>query len=304
MVAFLGRRSRVIILVIAVAAATIAVFDAVVLWGARRERTAYPSVGGSWVLNPQVVEQVTEPRGTVILLHGFVGSPYDFSPLVRELASIGYRVDVPMLPGQSRRETLSERGQVTADDLIEWTREYVHRETRRSGSKPVLVGISMGGTLATIVGAEGLVDRLILLAPYFELPAANDSLTVAASVLKWVVPTVPKLAKGMINDPVGYAKYEPGTYFINLRGFLAVQELAMLARPVVPALKVDTLVIQSPRDRVASYQATRDLFKPLVCATIVEVPQSDHLVLFDYDSETAIEAIKTFLLSDPIGRAR
>lgn len=304
MVAFLSTRSRVMISVIVVAAATIAVFDVVVFWRTGRERTVNPSVGGSWVLNPQVIEPVGTPRGTVILLHGFVGSPHDFSPLAYELASIGYRVDVPMLPGQSRRETPSERGLVTADDLIEWTREYIRLETRRSGSKPVLAGISMGGTLATIVGVEGLVDRLILLAPYFELPEANDSATAAASVLKWMVPTVPKLAKGMINDPVGYAKYEPGTYFISLRGFLAVQKLAARAHPIVPALKVDTLVIHSRLDRVASYQATRDLFGPLACATIVEAPQSDHLLLFDHDSETAIKAIKTFLLSNPTGRVR
>lgn len=249
-----------------------------------------------WILSTLVVEAEGDSQEeSVVLLHGFTGSPYDFKPLVEELRSRGYRVVVPVVPGQTKAFLPYRRGRYTSEFYVDWVSDLVESETQLRGQKPVLVGLSMGGTLATILAARGDVEKLVLIAPYFGLPRANDLIWRASRILKWILPVFPKFEGGKINDPAGYAEYQPGTYMVSLPAFHQVERLAELGKEHVSRVRTPTLILASPNDQVASFALTAELFGSNNNVQIIEFPRSNHLLLNDYDRNAAVQHIVTFI---------
>jgi len=269
------------------------------VWQAHQETDLPPDTGAGWVLTPQVHEPAadTADRGSAILLHGFSGSPYDLQPLVGPLTEIGYRVVLPVLPEQSRKTPAWDRGEIGADALVRWVRDLIAEETERAGRPPVLVGFSMGGALAILAGEAGGIDRLVLLAPYLALAVADEAATATAEVTQWAIPLVPKTQRGQINDPDGYARYEPGSYVISMEDFLRLQRLAERARFAARNIAVPTLVVYAPEDSVASAEATRKVAGQMPDAALMPADASDHVLLFDYDAPEIVRAVVAFLES-------
>jgi len=286
-----------VVLLIVGLVACVGVFDLTMAWLAERETDQPADTGKGWVLASQEREPApgTPARGTAILLHGFVGSPYDFQPLVGPLTDIGYRVVAPVLPGQSRKTPAWDRGELGADALVRWARDLIAAETERAGRPPVLVGFSMGGALAILAAEAGGIDRLVLLAPYLGLPVADDAATATAEAMQWAVPIIPKTQRGQINDPAGYDRYEPGSYMLSVAGFLRLQTLAERARVAARHITVPTLVVYAPGDSVADAEDIRAVAAEMPGATVLSADASDHVLLFDYDGPAVVEAVVSFL---------
>lgn len=291
------RRWRMVILAALVLVSAVGLFDLAMAWLVHRETTLPPEEGAGWMLSAQVFEPAAgvPRRGSAVMLHGFVGSPYDLSPLVVPLTERGFRVVVPVLPGQSRAEAAWDRDDVTPDAFLAWTRTLIADETRTAGRTPVLVGFSMGGALAIIAAADGGVDRLVLLAPYLGLTEGDETATRVAELAQWVAPFMPKTQRGKINDPDGYARYEPGSYVVSLPGFLQLQALAARARAAAPGLELPTLVVYAPGDSVASGETARRLFDDRANVELLAATRSDHVLLFDYDADAVIARVVAFL---------
>jgi carboxylesterase len=233
---------------------------------------------------------------SVILVHGFTGSPFDFKTLAMRLSQAGFYVVIPVVPGQTRGTFAYERGSYTPKFYEDWLSKLVEKENVRFGKKPYMVGFSLGGALATIMASRGGVARLVLLAPYYSLPQMNNLIVSMTRVMKHVIPIVPKFSKGQINDPVGYGSYEPGSLIVSLSAFNQLQELAAAARRVIPeALSVPTLIIASPHDKVASFARTESLFSAAQHTMIKEYIRSNHILLYDYDRDSIITEILNFL---------
>ena len=49
------------------------------------------------------------PKETIILVHGFTGSPYDYRTLAESLRDSGYRVVIPVVPGQTKATLVYRR---------------------------------------------------------------------------------------------------------------------------------------------------------------------------------------------------
>lgn len=277
--------------------ACVGVFDLTMAWLAERETDQPAETGKGWVLVPQEHEPAsgTPERGTAILLHGFVGSPYDLQPLVGPLTDIGYRVVVPVLPGQSRKTPAWDRGELGVDALVHWARDLIAAETERAGRPPALVGFSMGGALAILAAEAGGIDRLVLLAPYLGLTVADDAATATAEVMQWAVPIIPKTQRGQINDPDGYDRYEPGSYMLSMAGFLRLQTLADRAGVAARHIAVPTLVVYAPGDSVADAETIRAVAAGMPDATVLSADASDHVLLFDYDGPEIVRAVVSFL---------
>lgn len=251
----------------------------------------------SWLVSSQEYDPV-EPsrRRSVIILHGFGGSPLDVKPLAEDLRASGFRLVVPVLPGETRLTPALERGEQTVQERVSWLEGLVEGETNRYGRKPILVGFSMGATLATIVAAGGGIERLVLVSPFYSLPWGDDFLTGLSRMLSTVIPLVPKPWKGKIKDPEGYRRYYPGSYTVSLEAFLGLQELAATAREAVPSLPpLPVLVIASPDDGVASFDVTARLFEGKGGVEFVTLPGSDHILFYDYGRLEAIRRIRIFL---------
>lgn len=146
----------------------------------RRLDSLIGSGRGSEPLKPPVRDALPirlAPEGAaeaVLLIHGFSGYPGELLPLARALASAGYAVAAPRLPGHgtSRRDFLQAKAEDWArrayDAYLDLSAEYgtVH-----------VGGHSMGALLAAAIAASFGAPRLILLAPAFELSVRFMSLT-------------------------------------------------------------------------------------------------------------------------------
>ncbi len=254
-----------------------------------------------WVAAPQVFEPQAPERGrSVIMLHGFGGSPYDLKPLADGLRDTGFRLVLPVVPGETKRYSRRERDSLTAEERSRWLSGLVEEERARYGRNPYLVGFSMGGTLATIEGSRGTVDRLVLVAPFYSLPWGDSFLRKVSRSLASVLPYVPKPWRGKVNDPEGYRRYHPGSYTVSLRAFLSLQELAGTARNTLRTGRPlpETLVLASPDDEVASFEVTEQLLRGRRDTRFLAFPGSNHILFYDYGAEEAIAAVRAFLLEE------
>lgn len=235
---------------------------------------------------------------SAILLHGFGGTPRDLRALAELLAERGFRVVVPEVPEQTSTSFAFARGRWSPADFGVWLGDLIQAETALNGKPPMLVGTSMGGTLAAIGAARHPVSRLVLIAPYFSLAVDVEwAFEAGAQVLRWIVPVIPKYKKAQMFDPAGYMEYETGSYLVCLRAYLRLAELARLARSTAPALAVPTLVLASEKDTVASFSVTRSFCQACPPASLVLCNQGNHILTYDFGREAVLGQIVTFLTS-------
>ncbi|MHC4377365.1 MAG: alpha/beta hydrolase [Planctomycetota bacterium] len=100
----------------------------------------------------------------VLLLHGYSSSPRDWAGLPEALATAGWAVHVPLLPGHGTHP--EDLAATTNADLRTAVRAEFDALAARH-ERVVVAGFSMGGALATELAAERPVERLVLVAPYY-----------------------------------------------------------------------------------------------------------------------------------------
>jgi carboxylesterase len=285
--------------VIAVGILLLAAINALILLGAWYEYSA-SSKKHPWLTCTQVLEaKGGSARSSVILLHGFGGTPSDLRVLAERLADHGFRAIVPAIPDQTSTTFAYGRGRVSAADYADWLRDLIRKETAACGQPPILVGFSMGGALATLVAADQAeaVAGLVLISPYFDLPEHIQWVAGVTHWLRWILPVVPKAAKGQILDPDGYRAYATGSYFVSLRAALRLAELTSIARAKAGQIAQPTLVLAAEKDTVASFAVTADLFCRLDNVQLIVCNQSNHIVTYDFDRELVARQVMAFLTS-------
>src|SRR5262245_27762812 len=253
----------------------------------------------SWLTSTQVLAgKGTEAKPSVILLHGFGGSPYDMRPLAERLAAHGYRAVVPALPAQTSASFAYGRGRMSPTAYRDWLGDLLRDEATLTGMAPMLVGFSMGGALAVIGAAQYPVSRLVLISPYFQLAVGGQWAAASPRWLRWLLPVVPKFAKGQISDPEGYKAYQTGTYLVTLRAFLQLTELAEIAKRKAAGLALPMLVMATRKDTVASFEATRRLFEGREQVEMVGCERGNHILAFDLDRERLMADVVAFLTAE------
>jgi carboxylesterase len=254
-----------------------------------------------WLRSTQVLLPQTGPaRSSVILLHGFGGTPQDFRSLAGVLSDRGFRVVVPAIPGQTSTSFAYSRGNFSPIVYADWLGNLIREERALSGRPPALVGTSMGGTLATIGAADHDVSKLVLIAPYFALAIGGEWTARLTKWLRWILPVMPKLQKGQINDRVGYKEYQTGSYLVSLQAFLQLAELTSIAQDKAQGLAVPTLVFASPRDAVAAFAATERLFQGCKQAQLIACDRSNHILTYDFDRERITTDVVAFLTAEAV----
>jgi carboxylesterase len=252
-----------------------------------------------WLWSTQVLpSRAGDARASVILLHGFGGSPYDLRGLAELLAARGFRAVVPALPGQTSTSFAYRRGQVSPAVYSDWLLNLIKEEAALSGGPPMLVGFSMGGALAAIAAADYPVGKLVLISPYFQLAVGGKWVSASPRWLRWIIPVVPKLAKGQISDPEGYRAYATGTYLVSLEAFLQLTELAEIAKRKAQGLALPMLVVAPRGDTVASFSITESLFQGRDQVQMIACDRGNHIVAFDFERERVMKEIVAFLAAE------
>ena len=232
---------------------------------------------------------------TVIMIHGFAGSPFDFKPLAEKLFEKGYKIILPATPGQLKQTYSSKDVDYLPAYYVKWINNLVSNELDKAKGKVFLVGFSMGGTLSTIAAASNKIDKLVLLAPFYSLTTANTFVWKISRVFAFFIRGVPNLTLGAINDPKGNKEYKPGSKVLRLDGYDALEKLALIAADLIPQIKIPILILGSENDEVASFNKTKELFEEKENVKIIEYNKSNHVLLYDYDRDSVISNVIDFL---------
>lgn len=273
----------------------IVVFDLLMLLWSLFELWRSRSIKDPWLTSEQLlIPESGVVRATVILIHGFIDSPLGVKPLALKLQQEGFRVVVPVMPFQAAKYWAFTRGRFTSADYKAWLDKVIRKESGPDNKKPFLVGFSMGGTLATIATAQQNVAGTVLLAPYYGLIFSTRLIGKLAQWLRWIIPVVPSILGRPINDPKGRRRYRPGSVLISVGAFYQLELLRRRAAASISHIQTLVAVFVAPKDRVAAYGKTDQLWIGHPKAAWHIQPRANHVLCFDYDAKGMLNEVARF----------
>lgn len=209
---------------------------------------------------------------SILLLHGFTGHPSDLAPLKLALESHGFTCHAPLLPGHGSRP----------EDLNKATMEH-WLECARSYEADIIIGLSMGGLLATILATERPVSKLILLSPAFYLRSPGRFAACVSRFGLWrLVPMIRKMAGSDIADPVARSKSQ-ALPVVPIKALLEFNRLRLRALLALPRITCPVYSFFGKQDHTVDIQKASALLKNPV---IFE--RSAHILPIDYDQKELI----------------
>ncbi|MCS6802119.1 MAG: alpha/beta fold hydrolase [Chloroflexota bacterium] len=249
---------------------------------------------------------------SILLVHGFPGTPRELRPLATRLAAVGWRARGILLPGFG--EQIAALSRHTGRDWVraaatEW------RQLRQRARRTAILGYSFGATIAAALAASAPPDRLILVAPWWRLGVVGEFLL---PVLKRIIPTVAPFRHANFDDPRLRAFFRDVAPDLNLddpavqeqlRRQLTIptptiDEIRRLGRQSLQALRrvrAPTLVLQGRHDQTVPVAATRQLLRSLGGPVhYIELEGGHDLIRLEApESEQLAAAIVRFLQEEP-----
>lgn len=224
-----------------------------------------------------------EPSPAALLLHGLTGTPRSMAGLDAALAAAGFATARPTLPGHG----------TSPDDLAvtgwaDWTAaaEAAFRDLAATHGRVLLVGLSMGGSLACWLAARHPTPGLVVVNPFIDPPAASFR-ELLRTILDQGHRSVPGIG-GDVARPD--AATEAGYDELPVRPLLSLCEgldglLGDLGRITCP-----TLLFTSRHDHVVP-PVSSDILAGALGGPVerVRLERSYHVATLDHDAE-AIEA--------------
>ena len=116
---------------------------------------------------------------TIVMIHGMWGGRWAWENYKRFFEQKGYRCVTPTLRFHDMDPNETPNPQLGTTSLLDYA-EDLEKEIHNLDTMPILMGHSMGGLLAQILGSRGLAKALILLTP----ASPRGILALKASVIK------------------------------------------------------------------------------------------------------------------------
>ena len=273
----------------------------VLLFRTRVARRARQAVAARLTLGPDGIVVGASPidlpaadRAGVLLLHGFGDTPQTLGYLATYLHAQGWGVHAPLLPGHGR--TLSAfAGSGKADWLGEAREALAQMRTRYE--RVSVVGLSMGGSLATILAAESPdIQAVVLLAPYLSMPTRLRRAASMHYALSAVVPFLRGGGERSIRDPVE-ASRNLAYGFTTPRLVFELSRIVACARAAAPRVSAPMLVIQSRQDNRIPPDAAERAFALFTAAErrLVWTEGNGHIITVDYGYQTIFASVSDWL---------
>lgn len=290
------------ILTLLLGVATVALVRFRVAMRARNVVAARLPVGTDGIVEgAATIDLRADTRRAVLLLHGFGDTPQSLEYLAAHVHSYGWTVRAPLLPGHGR--TLSQFAASRADEWIASARCELN--TLLEGHEQVsLIGLSMGGSIATILAAEQRAVRaLVLFAPYLTMPAGLRRIAAAHHLVAPVLPYLRARSEHSIRDPDEAAR-NLGYRFTTPRLISELATVVDRAQTAAPFVVAPTLVIQSRQDnRIPPGSAERAFALFTVeDRQLVWTEQGGHVITVDYGRH-AVFTLTTQWLEHHVSRA-
>jgi carboxylesterase len=259
------------------------------------------------VVGASPVEFPAADRGGVLLLHGFGDTPQTLGYLAAYLHAQGWGVHAPLLPGHGR--TLDA---FAASRMSEWlgaARDAL-TEMRARYDRVSIVGLSMGGSLATILAAETPdVRALVLLAPYLSMPTRLRRAARMHYALAVLLPYLRGGGERSIRDP-SEASRNLAYGFTTPRLVFELSRVVAGARAAAPHVSAPTLVVQSRQDNRIPPDAAERAFALFTVPErrLIWTEGNGHIITVDYGYQTIFASVRDWLsaharAADPVPNA-
>lgn len=141
---------------------------------------------------------------TIFMIHGMWGGPWCWENYRRVFEAEGYRCIAATLPYHDMDPHGMPDPRLGTAGLLEYA-DALEREVRQLGSPPVLMGHSMGGLLAQMLGARGLAKALVLLTP--ASPSGIAAITPSVVRSFWSIQTTWGFWRKPMRQTFGEADY-------------------------------------------------------------------------------------------------
>ena len=245
------------------------------------------------------------PAGTVLLLHGFTGSPWEVRPLGESLAARGFHVEAQLLPGHGATPEAMEG--LTWRDWVHAADAALTSAVRAAGGPVALAGLSMGSLLSLLLASRRPADvtGVVLLAPVVRFRALDARLlrAVRATPLRRVFPRwVNKRTTDLsLEEERARAPLLPRYPLARVLDLITLQDLAWLAAPQV---RCPALVVAAAHDHVVALPGVEELVQRLPAARLLVLQRGWHIIPRDADRALAATEAASFLDALPRPGAR
>ena len=250
------------------------------------------------VVGAAPIDLVADGTAAVLMLHGFGDTPQTLEYLARAVHAHGWTVRAPLLPGHGR--TLDDFAASRAEDWIDCARAELASLRSRYDTVSI-VGLSMGGSLATILAAE-LPDLapLVLLAPYLSMPTRLRRAARFHHVLGVPLPYLRGGGGRSIRDPAEVAR-NLAYGFTTPRLVFELARVVEQARKAAPRVSAPTLVVQSRQDHRIPPDAAERAFALFTASEreLLWTEGNGHIISVDYGRDAIFAAVTTWLASHP-----
>jgi carboxylesterase len=246
------------------------------------------------VVGASTIDLPADGDRAVLLLHGFGDTPQTLGYLAAYIHSRGWGVRAPLLPGHGR--TLDTFAASRATQWIDFARAELE-SLRGRYSTVAVVGLSMGGSLATILASEASdVQALVLLAPYLSMPTRLRRAAQAHHALGAIVPYLGGGGDRSIRDPVEVAR-NLAYGFLTPRLVFELSRVVEQARAAAPKVAIPTLVVQSRQDNRIPPDAAERSFALFAARDrrLMWTEGNGHIITVDYGRETIFTAVIDWL---------
>jgi carboxylesterase len=224
-----------------------------------------------------------------LVLHGFTGNPNSMRGVAEALASAGFSVELPRLPGHGTH--VDDLVPTRFDDWLGAADSALEILAAKVGLKnTVVVGLSMGGTLTV---AEALAHPelagIALINPAVE-PMA-DSFAEMLEQMAEVAEVMPSIGNDIAKPGVDEGSYDA----TPIRALLSMADAGVRMVPRFAEICLPVLFLHSPQDHVVPPTAV-DFFCERVTTEVerVVLEKSFHVATMDYDAALIEERVVAF----------
>lgn len=216
----------------------------------------------------------------VLVCHGFTGTPQSMLPIARRCADAGYTVRLPRLPGHGTtwRDLNTKR-------WTDWWSEIdaAYDELRQRCQRIVAVGLSMGGTLATLAAQSHPhgIHGLVLINPAYTM---RDIRLKALPAMQHVVPSIAAIAGDIKKPGVHEVAYER----TPLRALQSQRQLWVQVTRDLPQVTQPVLLLHSPDDHVVPPECSALLLARVSSADKTEILLTDSYHVATLDNDAAL----------------
>jgi pimeloyl-ACP methyl ester carboxylesterase len=255
----------------------------------------------------------------LFMIHGMWAGPWCFDDCKRFFKARGHRCVATTLPYHDVDPHSPPDPHLGTTSLLDYA-DALEEEIRALGGRPILVGHSLGGLLAQMLGSRGLAEALVLLAP--AAPAGIFAIRPSVARAFWSILTtwaswrkpirqtfdeavystfhlVPESDRRAIYDRFvaesGRVAYEVGEWVFDTRGASRVDETKVTC-PV--------LIVVGTEDRMTPVGVVRRVARKYApVATYREFAGHAHWLVGEPGWEEIAEYVDTWLRSLPERRA-